>query len=164
MATQPVTPWPTVTALLMTFTQATIASEDPMSNALTTAVDGYFDAWVHGRIPEMAGYLTTDSEYHPNGSATVSGRDALQAFYQDFVDNYDISLEWQYEQSELRGDWGYVMGVYFIRYAPTGSREEIARGGRFFMDMRLDTDGRWRIRRELTQTTTDPVPEAPAAP
>jgi ketosteroid isomerase-like protein len=144
---------------LLTLTQSSMAADETPSNALTMAVDGYFDAWVNGRIPTMVSYLTPDSEYHPNGSATVTGRDALRAFYQDFMDNYDIELAWQYEQTEIRGDTGFVMGVYFIRYAPMGSREEIARGGRFFMDMRLGADGQWRIRRELTQTTADALPE-----
>jgi ketosteroid isomerase-like protein len=140
------------------------AQEHALPQELTNTVDAYFDAWIDGRIPEMVSHLTADSEYHPNGGASVSGREALRGLYQDFVDNYDISLRWQYEQAEVYGDRGYVMGVYFIRYAPTGSREEIARGGRFFMDMRLDSDRRWRIRRELTQTTDDAYPEFQAGP
>ncbi len=143
---------------LLALVQGSMATEHAPANALTMAVDRYFDAWVNGRISAMVGYLTPDSEYHPNGGATVTGRGALRAFYQDFMDNYDISLVWQYEQAEIHGDTGFVMGVYFIRYAPAGSREEIARGGRFFMDMRLGADGQWRIRRELTQTTADALP------
>ena len=144
---------------LLALVQGSMAAEQSTSNALTMAVDGYFDAWVNGRIAAMVSYLTPDSEYHPNGSATVSGREALRAFYQEFVDNYEVDLAWQYEQAEIHGHTGFVMGVYFIRYTPTGGREEIARGGRFFMDMRRSGDGQWRIRRELTQTTADAKPE-----
>ncbi len=150
---------PCVMSLILSLFLSTTAAQDGLLAAeLTETVDAYFDAWVNGRIPQMISHLTPDSEYHPNAAATVSGREALRRFYQDFVDNYQIDLRWQYEQAEIQGDWGYVMGVYFIRYAPTGSGEEIARGGRFFMDLRRGPDGQWRIRRELTQTTTDPVP------
>ena len=126
----------------------------PLNKELTGTVDAYFGAWINGRIGDMSTRLTLDSEYHPNGGATVAGREALRAYYQDFVDHYDIALQWNYEQAVTEGDWGHVMGVYFIRYAPTDSREEIARGGRFFMHLVRESDGHWRIRRELTQTTT----------
>lgn len=132
---------------------------DVMSQVLTETVDNYFEHWLNGDVDAMVDTFTEDSVYHANGGESVVGREALRDYYQAFVDNYRIELKWRYELATSFGADGQVMGVYSIRYAPKAGGDEIARGGRFFMLLEQGADGRWRISRELTQSTEDPVPE-----
>lgn len=129
-----------------------------MSKQLTETVDSYFEHWLNGDVDAMVEAFTEDSVYHSNGGESVVGRDALRDYYQAFVDNYQIELKWRYELAKRSGSDGQVMGVYSIRYAPKAGGDAITRGGRFFMLLEQGADERWRISRELTQSTEDAVP------
>lgn len=117
----------------------------------------HFGAWTSDRMEDMMGNFTQDSEYHPYDSQSIRGWDHLYAFYQDVMSDYLVALKETPEHIEADGDWGTLMGLYEIEYTPKGDKKPIRRGGRYHMELRRGDDGQWRIRREITQPTTDPI-------
>ena len=91
-------------------------------------------------------------------AATIRGRDALAQVYGQFLEDYHVEMSVVAELLEADGERGTMMGLYRSRMTPKNGDAPIVRGGRYYMELRRGSDGAWRISRELTQRTADPIP------
>ena len=137
------------------------AAEDPSVRAFHNR---FFQAWNSGDLEGLVSSLTEGTVYHPMNAATIRGRDALAQVYGQFLKDYRVEMTVAAELLEADGDRGVMMGLYRSTLTPKNGDAPIVRGGRYYMELRRGADGAWRISRELTQPTADPVPSGrPAA-
>jgi uncharacterized protein (TIGR02246 family) len=94
----------------------------------------------------------------PNADA-VTGRDGIQAWATGFPPFTDFQA--QIEEIEGLGNLAYVRGSYSLTITPPGAAP-IPERGKFFYVTRKQTDGSWKVVRDMWNSNL-PLP-APAAP
>lgn len=146
-------------AIVMLCIPAARAADDPDIRAFH---DRFFEAWNAGDLEGLANALSEDTVYHPMNAATIRGRETLTAVYRQFLSDYRVEMTVAAELLEAHGDRGTMMGLYRSTLTPINGDAPIVRGGRYYMELRRGSDRNWRITRELTQPTADPLPIAPA--
>ncbi len=142
------------------FAAGTASAED---TSVRVFHDQFFGAWNSSDAAGLERSLTDDTVYHPMGSATMLGRDAVMASYRKFLSDFAVQMRVTPEVLEAKGDAGLMIGLYTSLLTPKAGGPPVSRSGRYLMELRREA-GAWRISRELTQPTTDTAPTArPAA-
>ena len=126
--------------------------------------DAFFAAWNAGDADGLVDSLTEDTIYHPMGAATMHGRDVVGGSYRVFLEQYDVRMDVAAEVLTAQGDHGLMQGTYTSTLTPKDGRPGWQRSGRYHMELLREADGSWKIARELTQATADPVPGQATAP
>lgn len=136
-------------------------AEDPTVRAFH---DSFFAAWNTGDVEGLANSLTKDTIYHPFGGTTQIGKDIVAGGYSDFLEAFDARMIVSPEILEARGSYGVAQGTYRVVMTPKEGGETSQRSGRYYMDLVRGDDGAWRIAREITQQTADPIDGVIATP
>lgn len=119
--------------------------------------DSFFSAWNAADADGLESLLTEDTIYHPYDGSTQMGKDVVAGGYRAFLEGFDVRMIVTPEVLEARGDYGVVQGTYRVIMTPKQGGETTQRSGRYYMDLERGADGDWRIARELTQQTADPI-------
>lgn len=119
--------------------------------------DDFFAAWNRGDVKGLADSLTDDTIYHPYGGTTQVARDEVAGGYRAFLEAFNVRMIVSPEVLQSRGKYGIAQGTYRVVMTPKEGGETSQRSGRYYMDLVKGDDGNWRIARELTQQTADPI-------
>lgn len=119
--------------------------------------DAFFAAWNTGDADGLVNSLTEDTIYHPFGAETLVGKDLVGGSYQAFLENFTVRMIVSPEVLDAHGDHGVMQGTYRSVLTPKDGRPGWERSGRYHMDLVKEDDGSWRIAREVTQQTADPI-------
>lgn len=104
----------------------------------------------------LAACYTTDGELLNPGMEALKGREAIRAFLASFGEIRIESATMTPDATEVYDDQAFQWGSYSQRVAEPG-KPAADHGGRFAAQWSRQADGRWLIRRLLTQ----PSPGAP---
>lgn len=126
--------------------------------------DAFFAAWNSGDAEGLVTGLTEDTVYHPMGATTLNGRNAVSKSYRAFLSAFRVRMEVTPEVLEAYGDNGVMQGTYRSILTPKDGRPGWERAGRYHMDLVRGTNGDWRIAREVTQPTADPIAGVQTSP
>ncbi|GEM_PF-2240475 len=126
--------------------------------------DAFFLAWNESNAEDLVERLTEDTIYHPHGAQTLNGRNAVGESYSAFLSSFDVRMNVSAEVLESFGNHGIMQGTYTSILTPKDGRPGWERSGRYHMDLVKSDDGQWRIAREVTQTTTDPIAGVKTSP
>lgn len=140
-------------ALLILFSLPAQAED----TSVRTFHDAFFTAWNQGNAEGLLDRLTEDTIYHPHGAQTLNGRDTVGESYWAFLSSFDVLMNVSAEVLESFGDHAVMQGTYTSILTPKDGRPGWERSGRYHMDLVKGDDGGWRIAREVTQTTADPI-------
>lgn len=136
-------------------------AEDPTVRAFH---DAFFAAWNAGDAGVLVDSLTESTIYHPFGAETLVGKEAVGGSYQAFLEDFSVRMMVRPEVLDAHGDHGVMQGTYRSILTPKDGRPGWERSGRYHMDLVKEDHGAWRIAREITQQTADPIEGVAAAP
>lgn len=126
--------------------------------------DAFFAAWNTGDAEHLFKSLTEDTVYHPFGAETLVGKDVVGGSYQAFLEDFTVRMIVRPEVLDAQGTHGLMQGTYRSILTPKDGRPGWERSGRYHMDLVQGDDGAWRIAREVTQQTADPIAGVNAVP
>jgi uncharacterized protein (TIGR02246 family) len=104
---------------------------------------------------KLAAFYTTDGELLNPGMDTLRGPEAIRKFLLSIKDVKVQEVEMLPGAIEFGASQAMQWGTYTQRVAFPGRSQALAVAGRYVADWRRQADGRWLLRRMLTQP--DPV-------
>ena len=114
--------------------------------------DTAWEAW--------ANFYTADATFGPPNSPPLTGHDALVAFGRTFPPTRDFTL--RHVDIDGRGDLAYVYGKYsWVIIVP--GQPELPDSGKYIEVWRKQSDGNWKILRDVFNSDVPLAMPAPAA-
>ncbi len=122
------------------------------SAVISAATQKWADAFNSGNAPAIAALMSEDAQLFPPNGETVEGREAIQAFWQGFI---DMGVKGSLEVTEIQvgGEMAFKTGTFRIT-DPEGN--EIDHGK--FIEVWSKTDGEWHFHRDMWNSSI-PLPE-----
>jgi uncharacterized protein (TIGR02246 family) len=122
------------------------------SQAYTRAASGQdWSAW--------AGFFTADAMFLPPNSPAKTGRAEIEAWGREFPPMKDLAIEPL--EIEGRGDLAYVRGRYSLVLTLPNQAEQ-PDSGKYIEIWRKQTDGSWKLSRDIYNSDVTLPPAAPA--
>ena len=115
---------------------------------IQTVRDTAWDAW--------ADLYTSDAVFMPPNHPSVQGRQAMMDFIKTFPPLSSFNLEPL--EVDGRGDIAFVHGHFSLVMAPPGG-PELADNGKYLEVWRKQTDGSWKIYRDIFNSDVPMAPE-----
>lgn len=111
--------------------------------AITAATQAWIDAFNSGDAATIAGMMSSDGQLFPPNSVVVQGREAIQAFWQGFI---DMGVKGSLEITEIQvsGDMAFKTGTFQIT-DPDGN--EVDHGT--YLELWSRIDGEWFFHRDI---------------
>jgi uncharacterized protein (TIGR02246 family) len=143
---------------------ATTTEQD--TAAIARGRDAYVAGWKAGNATDIASGYTSDALAFPANQPTVTGRDAITKFNDDFFRQFtpdDIKLT--PEETKVMGDWAFDRGTYHVVATPKVGGDHVTEDGRYLVLLQRQADGSWKMARDIDNTIKPtPAPEAAPAP
>ena len=144
------------------------AANAPDDIAAVNALRGKFEQAFNAGDATAAGNLyTTDAIAAQNHQPTETGRDAIVKGLQGLFSQFTIKFTLTGQETKTMGDFGYDWGTYTFEMTPkaAGMAAPPADQGRYLVLLRKDTDGQWRVARDIGNSTLPmPMPMPTPAP
>ena len=122
------------------------------SAVISAATKKWEDAFNSGDAATIAAMMSADGQLFPPNGDNVEGREAIQAFWQGFI---DTGVKGALEETEIAvsGDLAYKTGNFRI-LDPDGS--ELDHGT--YLEVWSRIDGTWQFHRDMWNSSV-PLPE-----
>ena len=132
----------TIVLALVCLVTAAPARSDDVRSAVEAGNRALIAALLGGDAEAVASLYTEDAQVIPPGSAAVSGRSAIAAYWQRSIDSgiKDVTLETA--EAEAAGDFAYETGVLRVR-----AKDDTTTQSRYVVIWRR-IDGRWLLHRD----------------
>jgi uncharacterized protein (TIGR02246 family) len=132
---------------------------DPAADraAIEAASTVWAESFNSGNAAGIAALHTADAVIYPPNAKPVSGKDAIQAFWQGLIDT-GIKAELEVEEVSVGGDLASKVGAFKI-ITPSG---EVADEGHF-IEIWTRVEGEWRFHRDIWNSDRSPAPPAEVA-
>jgi uncharacterized protein (TIGR02246 family) len=110
----------------------------------------YMSAWRAANADQLANLYTTDAlVLYPNQSA-VAGRIAIVAYFKSFFAEFaQKDFELTSAEIEIVGPWAFDRGTYRWRAVPHAGGDPIADYGKYLVILQRQTDGSWKVARDM---------------
>ncbi|MEX1062734.1 MAG: SgcJ/EcaC family oxidoreductase [Balneolaceae bacterium] len=100
-------------------------------------------AFNQGNAADIAVHFTEDGILMAPGAPASSGRDAVEAYYQQIFDQYETELESYYEQVAVSGDLAFGQGIAEVILTPKNGGETISSTSKYINILQRQPDGVW---------------------
>jgi uncharacterized protein (TIGR02246 family) len=134
----------------------TTAEDTAAINALRSA---WMTAYNAGDAAGLAALYTENASVMNAGEATVTGRAAIQAYYEGMFAQMTGTSDVRSSAMAVSGAWAYDSGEYSGAMTPKAGGDAMNRAGRYVVILQKDAAGTWHLARAITN---DPMPPAPA--
>jgi uncharacterized protein (TIGR02246 family) len=122
----------------------------------TTAINALRDTWAatyaRGDAAALANLYTADATVMQPGTATLSGRPAIQAYYATFFQGGTVQTSLTQTSLTLHGDTAHSTGTFSGTMTPAAGGEPQKSTGRYLVILKRDTDGAWRLSKAMSNT------------
>jgi uncharacterized protein (TIGR02246 family) len=110
----------------------------------------YASAWRAANADQVAGLYAVDSlVLYPNQPAVV-GRGAILAYFKAFFTEFaPETFELTSAEIEIAGSWAFDRGTYRWRAVARAGGEAIADDGKYLVILQRQTDGSWKVARDM---------------
>ncbi len=119
---------------------------------LDAATQEWADAFNRGDAATIASFHSADAQIMPPNGSIIEGREAIQAFWQGFIDT-GVKGSLTSIEITVDGDMGYKVGTFRILDAAGAELDH----GKFLEIWRL-MDGKWQFHRDMWNSSV-PLPE-----
>ena len=120
--------------------------------ALDAATQTWVDAFNRGDAATIAGLHSADAQIMPPNGNLIEGHEAIQAFWQGFIDT-GVKGSLTSIEITVDGDMGYKVGTFRILDPEGGELDH----GKFIEVWRC-IDGKWQFHRDMWNSSV-PLPE-----
>ncbi len=137
------------------------ASEDgPNTEADTAAINAIWSTYVSsleaGDIDGWLSLWTEDGVQMPPNEPPVIGKDQLRQRNGAALDLFTVEIDITNQEVGVAGDWAFSRGVYTATLAPKDGSTSIPVDGKFMTILRRQTDGGWKIHRDIFNSSVAP--------
>ena len=145
-------------ALLMA---ASCTSDDgPNTEADTAAINAIWSTYVSsleaGDIDAWLSLWTEDGVQMPPNEPPVNGIDQLRKRNGAALDLFTVEIDITNQEVGVAGDWAFSRGVYTATFAPKDGSKPIPVDGKFMTIFSRQTDGGWKIHRDIFNSSVAP--------
>jgi uncharacterized protein (TIGR02246 family) len=117
-------------------------------------------AWNAGDLAALEALRTQDAVSMPNHQPTSSGLAAIKAAETDFFAQASPKMELMSDETRTVGTWGFDRGRYKMTMTPKAGGDAMVDEGRYIVILEKGSDGRWRVARDIDNSTM-PMPPPP---
>jgi uncharacterized protein (TIGR02246 family) len=143
--------------IVLAFVAATAAaSEEAERKAVIDAMQGWERAVESADYEALQDYYVEGAVYYPNSTAPIVGRAAIIARNRQRGSASKVDITQMPDDVRVNGNWAVYSCLARIRVLSAGGdKEEAARVVRVLLVMEKGDDGRWRILRDIDNTTPE---------
>jgi uncharacterized protein (TIGR02246 family) len=124
------------------------------NNGINRTLSEWSTAFSTGNIDALVSLVVEDGEFWTHGMPAIVGRRALREAFATFFSAYSAVQAFD-EKERLIGDgWALLRGIEFNTLTPAGGGDPVEYTQRALSVLRLDSDGRWRFARGMTNQET----------
>jgi len=112
--------------------------------------DEYAASWKAGDTARISGLYTDDAIVMYPDQPPVVGRAAISEYFKGFFTEFE-ALDFQLASSEIvvAGDFAYDRGTYRWKAKPRKGGAPVDDDGKYLVILRRESDGRWRVARDM---------------
>ena len=110
----------------------------------------YVSAWKAANADQIANLYTNDAlVLYPN-QPSVEGRGAIHAYFASFFAEFaQQGFELTSSEIEVVGPWAFDRGTYRWRAVPRAGGDPIEDHGKYLVILQRQTDGSWKVARDM---------------
>jgi len=101
------------------------------------------DAFNRGDAIGIAAYFTEDGVLMAPDMPVATGRNAVEAYYQQIFSQYETVLESYYEEVQVSGDLAFGRGVAEVTLIPLNGEGELLSTSKYINILQRQEDGTW---------------------
>lgn len=108
-------------------------------------------AWEARDIDAIMNAYAPDAIVMPGGT-TIPDRNALRGLFVDFLADPGFTLTFRSDPALMAGsgELGVTVGTYAVTFTDPQTQQVVRRTGRHLMTWTLQSDGHWRVVRQMT--------------
>ncbi len=92
---------------------------------------------------------TADIVVMPPNLPAVVGRGATVGFMREFLSQFDVSIRYVSEETQVHGDIAFDRGTYSQGLTPKAGGATVSEKGKFFWLYSRESDGSWKMSRVI---------------
>jgi len=126
------------------------AASSPAVTEIDRTRDEYAASWKAGDTARISGLYTDDAIVMYPDQPPVVGRAAISEYFKGFFTEFE-ALDFQLASSEIvvAGDFAYDRGTYRWKAKPKKGGPPVDDDGKYLVILRRESDGRWRVARDM---------------
>jgi len=128
--------------------RATRSERDDVA-AITTVSKARADAFNQANAGAIAVHFAPDALLLAPDKPTLTGKAAVQNYYQQIFDEYRPNLKSYYEEVNVSGDLGYGRGFAEVLLTPRHGGPTVKSTAKYINIMRRDPDGKWTTTHDI---------------
>jgi len=132
--------------------------------ALGSARAAFVAAYNSGDAEAIGKLYTADAISEPNHQPTVKGRDAIVAAQKAMYEHVSVKLTLTPDETHTNGGAGFDRGTYSVEVTPKAGGPVSTVEGRYFVYYVKDSDGTWKVSRDMDNASTPTAPAGSAEP
>ncbi len=157
-------------ALVATFSLAACAGSEPAQLDTSAAMSGlntlrtqFQTALNSGNVDGIMATYTDDAVVMPPHHAIVRGKDAIRAYYQDFVGQYSAQIQITPGETKVAtAEWAMERGATMTTLTPKAGGAPMHDTGKYIVVVNKTADGSWKVAWDIHNSDT-PMPPMPMA-
>ena len=116
------------------------------------------EASLKGDFAILMTLLTDDCILLPPNREPISGKDAIQEYFQEQKKQLQgikiIKYEHDFQEIRIFNNWAFEWGYFSSAARPTGGGDLIKGSGKLFRILKLQDDGLWKVARSIWNIDT----------
>lgn len=127
--------------------------------AITALNERWINAYRAGDYSSIPDLYTVDALIMPRGRPAIAGREALSKALGGLAAGRNVDIKFDIVELEVIGSFAWLVSRFSVTYSTLdGSNKSETEHGRSLIIYRKDTDGEWRIHRDMDS----PAPVQPS--
>ncbi len=126
------------------------------SAAINAIWSTYVSSLEAGDIDAWLSLWTDDGVQMPPNEPPVIGKDQLRQRNGAALDLFTVEIDITNQEVGVAGDWAFSRGVYTATFAPKDGSKPIPVDGKFMTILRRQSDGGWKIHRDIFNSSVAP--------
>jgi len=122
----------------------TTISEEKMDEEITAAVEKFLTAFNSGNAAGVAMMYTEEGKIMPPNSESLTGREAIQAFWQAALDMGIAKAALKIVEVEKHGDTAIEIGLYEL----SAANDQVLDKGKYMVIWKK-VEGEWKMHRDI---------------
>ena len=130
-----------------------IAADTGNINSIWTVYETSFES---GDIDSWLALWTDDGIQMPPNEAPVAGIDRIRERNSAVLDQFSFDMDITNQEVGIGKDFAYSRGAYTANVSPKNGGEPISVDGKFMTILKRQSDGSWKIHRDIFNSNTAP--------
>lgn len=138
--------------ILMLFGVPAANAEADERQAVIEAMQSWERAVETGDYAELEQHYMENAVYYPHQAEPLVGRDAIMDSNRQRGGDATVEIVQEVDDVEIHNDWAIYSCLARVTVTPPGDAARAVKRVRVLLVMQKDTDGRWKILRDIDNT------------